>query len=111
MDSSYGRFAKLLAEKEITPYRVHKDTGIATATLSDWKNGKSIPKQDKMLKIANYLKVSLEYLTTGRERTAADGSLLAEFGFYHMDFIENFNKLSDEDVKYIKYITKRLAEK
>ena len=37
-------------------------------TLSDWKNGKSTPKQDKLMKIADYFGVSLDYLMTGEER-------------------------------------------
>ncbi len=47
----YERFALLLAENNVTPYRVSKDTGIATATLSDWKNGRSTPKNDKLQKL------------------------------------------------------------
>lgn len=58
----YERFAKLLDENGVTAYRVSKETGIATATLSDWKNGRSVPKQDKLLKIAEYFDVSLDYL-------------------------------------------------
>lgn len=41
----YDKFESLLKEKGVTPYRVHKETGISTATLSDWKNGKSQPKK------------------------------------------------------------------
>ncbi|CAK7025046.1 MAG: hypothetical protein EUB_02297 [Eubacterium sp.] len=59
----YERFALLLAENNVTPYRVSKDTGIATATLSDWKNGRSTPKNDKLQKIADYFNVSLDWLT------------------------------------------------
>lgn len=58
----YERFALLLAENNVTPYRVSKDTGIATATLSDWKNGRSTPKNDKLQKIADYFNVSLDWL-------------------------------------------------
>lgn len=53
----YEKFEELLKENESTPYRVSKATGIATATLSDWKNGKSTPKKDKLALIANYFKV------------------------------------------------------
>lgn len=58
----YEIFAKLLSEREITAYRVAKETGIATATLSDWKNGKSVPKADKLQKIADFFDVPLDYL-------------------------------------------------
>ena len=58
----YEIFKRLMDEKKVTPYRVSKETGIATATLSDWKNGKSAPKTDKLQKIANYFDVSIDYL-------------------------------------------------
>jgi transcriptional regulator with XRE-family HTH domain len=61
-DILYDRFRQLLNEKGITPYRLAQDTGISQTTLCDWKSGKSKPKLDKLIKIANYLNVSLEEL-------------------------------------------------
>ena len=58
----YKIFEQLLKKYEITPYRVHKDTGVPQSTLSDWKNGKGIPKVDKLQKIADYFNVSIDYL-------------------------------------------------
>lgn len=58
----YETFAKLLREKQVTAYKVAKETGIAQSTLSDWKNGRSTPKLDKLQKIADYFGVSLEFL-------------------------------------------------
>lgn len=58
----YEIFDNLLKEQGVTAYRISKETGIATATLSDWKNGRSTPKQDKLQKIADYFAVSLDYL-------------------------------------------------
>lgn len=57
---SYSRFEQILAKKSITPYRVATDLGISPMSLSDWKNDKSKPKMDKMLKIAEYLGVSVK---------------------------------------------------
>lgn len=58
----YEIFERLLKAKGISAYRVSKDTGISTATLSDWKTGKSTPKADKLQKIADYFCVSVDYL-------------------------------------------------
>jgi len=58
----YQNFRRLIENRNITPYRLAKDTGIAQSTLSDWKKGKSVPKLDKLIKIANYLNVPLEEL-------------------------------------------------
>jgi transcriptional regulator with XRE-family HTH domain len=64
----YEIFDKLLKANDVTAYRVAKETGITTATLSQWKKGISTPKQDKLQKIADYFGVSLEYLMTGEEK-------------------------------------------
>ena len=63
----YEIFARLLRERGITPYQVFKATGVSQSTLSDWKNGKSRPKTEKLIKIAKFLGVSVEYLLTGEE--------------------------------------------
>lgn len=63
----YEIFLKLLKAKGCSAYQVSKATGIAQSTLSDWKNGKSIPKADKIQKIADFFGVSAEYLMTGNE--------------------------------------------
>lgn len=63
----YEIFLKLLNEKGVTAYKVGKATGIAGSTFTDWKSGRSVPKQEKLQKIADYFGVSLEYLMTGKE--------------------------------------------
>lgn len=63
----YEIYLKLLAEKGVKTSDVCKETGIVASTFSDWKKGKSTPKQDKLIKIADYFGVSLEYLMTGKE--------------------------------------------
>lgn len=64
----YEIFEKLCNEKGVTPYRVCKETGITTATISNWKAGRYTPKQDKMQKIAEFLGVTIEYLMTGKKK-------------------------------------------
>ena len=58
---SYKKYAAIRDSKGISDYQVWKATGIATATLSDWKTGKSKPKADKLKKIADYFGVTIEY--------------------------------------------------
>lgn len=67
----YEIFAKLLEERGVTPYQVFKATGVAQSSLSDWKNGKSKPKYEKMVKIADYFNVSVDYLLTGGQKNQA----------------------------------------
>ena len=65
----YEIFEKLLRERKTTIYRVSKDTGIPQTTLYEWKSGRSTPKVDKLLKIAQYFGVPLEYLIEGGGKT------------------------------------------
>ncbi|RHR52082.1 helix-turn-helix domain-containing protein [Clostridium sp. AF18-27] len=63
----YEIFEKLCQDRGVTPYRVCKETGLTTATISNWKAGRYTPKADKLQKIADYFDVSLDYLMTGIE--------------------------------------------
>ena len=63
----YEIYQRLLDEKGLKNADVARATGISNMTLSDWKRGKSVPKSDKMRKIAEYLNVSADYLMTGKE--------------------------------------------
>ena len=58
----YSRFEELLKMNKTTVYRVSKATGIANSTFTDWKNGRSYPKSDKLKKIADHFEVSLDVL-------------------------------------------------
>ncbi|OBZ08897.1 transcriptional regulator [Bacillus sp. FJAT-27264] len=58
----YKIFEDLLNQHGITAYRVAKETGITTATLTSWKQGKYTPKREKLQKIADYFGVTVDYL-------------------------------------------------
>ena len=61
---SYDRYAKIRDIRGFTDYKVTKLAGIkGTATISNWKNGKYVPKDDKMQNIADVLDVSLDFLS------------------------------------------------
>ena len=64
----YEIFENLCNKNNVTPYWVCKETGLTTATISNWKAGRYTPKQDKLQKIADYFGVTLEYLMTGEEK-------------------------------------------
>ena len=65
----YEIYQKLLDSRNLKNADISRATGISNMTLSDWKRGKSTPKQDKLQKIADYFGVSIEYLMTGKETT------------------------------------------
>ena len=59
---SYLRFCELVSERGTSVYKVSKDTGIPPSTFTDWKNGRSAPKAEKMKRIADYFGVTLDSL-------------------------------------------------
>ena len=55
----YKRIERVLEEKGLKPYDICKNTGISSATMTDWKQGKYTPKIDKLILIADYLGMNL----------------------------------------------------
>lgn len=74
----YEIYCKLRDTRGVKDADVVRETGITKSTFSDWKNGRSKPKNDKLQKIADYFGVTLDYLTTGEEDPAKNGSALTE---------------------------------
>lgn len=63
----YDKFAALMEQHNVTPYKVGKETNISSVTLSDWKFGKYTPKIDKLQKIADYFEVPIDYFLEKKE--------------------------------------------
>lgn len=61
----YEIYQRLLDEKGLKNSDVARGAGVSNMTLSDWKHGKTTPKTDTMQKIADFLEVTVDYLTTG----------------------------------------------
>ena len=82
----YKIFDKLLKINNTTVYRVSKGTGISASTFTDWKNGRSIPKIDKIKLIADFFDVPLDYMmggaaaSYGSEQGIGDGTLVPIIG-------------------------------
>ena len=57
----YEKYVQLRDEKGVTDYRVSVETGITKSTFTDWKNGRSSPKIDKLRLLANYFNKPIEY--------------------------------------------------
>lgn len=63
----YEIFAELLDQSGKKTIDVARATGIPSSTFTDWKKGRSTPKQDKLKKIADFFNVSVDYIMTGEE--------------------------------------------
>lgn len=75
----YKKFEELCKQKGVTPYKVSKETGVSTATLTSWKQGKYIPKKEKLQKIADFFEVPISYFYSDDDKTPLL-NLLSEAG-------------------------------
>lgn len=58
---------QLLNDRDITAYKINKDTGISQTAIGKWRKGEQYPTADKLRLLANYLSVTTDYLLTGED--------------------------------------------
>ncbi|WP_017815781.1 helix-turn-helix domain-containing protein [Paenibacillus shenyangensis] len=68
--SIYERIELLIKNKGITKKSFCEQLKISTGNFGDWKRGKSTPGTHKLIEIAAYFDVSLDWLLIGKERQA-----------------------------------------
>lgn len=55
-------FVQILQEKNLTAYKVAKETSISQGLMNEYKNGVKLPTLQNAVKIADYLDCSVDYL-------------------------------------------------
>ena len=60
--SSFQKVESLVNANKTSFYAVAKNLGFSPVVFSDWRAGKSMPKTDKLLKIAEHLGTTVEEL-------------------------------------------------
>ena len=63
MGADYELFLELLEKTGKKTSDAAKATGIRASVFSDWKSGRYTPKMDKLQKIADYFKISVNYFS------------------------------------------------
>lgn len=59
--ASFKKLDTLIKARNVSFYKLSEELGMTRSTFSDWKSGKSMPKADKLIKIANYFGVEVSY--------------------------------------------------
>lgn len=59
--SSFYKLEELVKARGITFYALANELEFAKSLFSDWKSGKSMPKTDKLIVIAEYFDVPVSY--------------------------------------------------
>lgn len=113
----YDVFVHLCQQRGVSPSRVALDLGMSKNTMTDWKKGRSSPKTDKLMKIADYFGVTVEYLMTGKETVHEpyyyneETRQLADYAFKNPDYkllMSASRDLSPDDLKYVLDLVERL---
>lgn len=66
MQSIYERIESLIKRQGITKKYFCEQLSISTGNLGDWKRGKSTPGTHKLIEIAAFFHVSLDWLILGK---------------------------------------------
>lgn len=111
----YNRYCELKKLKGYKDADIARISGVAKSTLSDWKHGKSIPKQDKLKSIADCLDVTLDYLVNGEEKETELPDQMDLWNTIKKDkdmlnALEKYIFLSDEKKKHIIDMINLLSE-
>ncbi len=56
------QFREILQRRNITGYRIAKDTGISQGLMAEYNRGEKLPTINNLIKIADYLDCSVDYL-------------------------------------------------
>ena len=92
----YEIYCKLRDLKGLKDSDVSKGADVSKSTFSDWKSGRSTPKKDKLIRIANFFGVSVDYLMTGEENSITD-DMVSE----HIELISLYENLTREQKDHV----------
>jgi transcriptional regulator with XRE-family HTH domain len=102
----YEIFEQLLQKRGMSSYEVSKLSGVSQATLSDWKNGKSTPRNKTLKKLADIIGVSVAYLL-GEEKEKTPDTKVSEV---EERIIDLFNVMSDEQKQLFLNLAEQLIQ-
>lgn len=110
----FNNFDNLVNANATTYSHVSKETGISKATLSAWKKGDYTPKLDKLQKIADYFKVSIDELIKSDDEklcNALDGNKAEANQIINLINLlppEDRKKAYDDIIGYLNTVNKKL---
>lgn len=87
----WERLKALCDERNITPAHVAKELDISSTAVYKWKEG-GMPKIDKLITMAEYFNVSIDYLlglSDQKEKTVLSGQSLTPMQAAALDMILN----------------------
>lgn len=95
-----------------------KYIGVSSATVSDWCNGKKMPRMDKIQSICNWLHIEKSDLLESQSADSAsyylneDSRDMAQFLFENPEYKVLFDasrKVKPEDIQFVKEMIDRMS--
>lgn len=96
----WERLYNLCEELNIKPNTIAKEIGLSTAIATKWKNG-AIPKGEVLVKIADYLNCSTDYLLGRSDDKKQIKFITSNLSATSSAIIENLSFLNDAGCEYI----------
>ena len=93
----YDIYCDLCQKQGLTPSGAAAKIGFNRASITVWKNSGKAPKQDLLLKIAEYFQVSVDYLLEKETAPAETGRHRVDLSDIDFAFYGQFKELSDDD--------------
>ena len=118
-------FVRILQDKQLTPYKVAKGTGISQGLMSEYANGKRTPSTKNLTKIANFLNVPVDTLLSLDTQTDEQESQCSDLYFDTLtpkerktvesllknhEALSNYSELSTEEQQMINDIIATIAK-
>ncbi|KPV60115.1 hypothetical protein QJ48_07425 [Paenibacillus sp. A3] len=76
-----------------------KEMGISSGNMGDWKSERSTPNIHKLVRVAEYFKVTLDWLVTGKDRPTKEGDSLGE---KLQAVVGSVHELSEDEKAFIR---------
>ncbi len=72
------RIEVLIDSRSLAKTEFLKKMGISSANIGDWKAERSTPNIHKLVRVAEYFGVSLDWLVTGKDPLAKEDTLISD---------------------------------
>ncbi len=111
----YDVFCALCAERNLTPGGAAAKIGFNRASVTVWKNNGTAPKQELLVKIADFFQVSVDYLL-GLEKEKAPAESGRQWSDEELKFAlwGDCADVSDDDLadvlRYAEFVRERKKE-
>lgn len=97
-NSKIPRLYEMMEERGIKAKDITAATGISSGNIADWKSGRSTPSGERLVTLASFFGVSVEYLTgSDQDENALD-----------LTIQNQISQLTDEQkqavLKYIRFV-------